>query len=580
LFFVEGRIMNQKRRIAGLLRKRILILDGAMGTELQKRGLPAGACPEAWCLAHPAAVAEIHASYRDAGADVVYSATFGANRIKMGQYGPANVRETNRELAAIAKKAVGMKGLVAGDIGPTGRFVEPFGDLPFEEAVTIFREQVEGLIEGGVDCFVIETMMDIQEARAALIAVRELSDHFTIVTMTYEKHGRTLNGTDPVAALVTLQGLGADAVGGNCSLGPEAMLGIVAAMKPHARVPLVAKPNAGLPRLVEDKTLFDLDAAAFAEFGGRFAAAGVNLLGGCCGTTPAHIGALRATLAAGKPVAPVYGAGAAVSSARDARILDRGEAAVFVGGRVSAADDESLSRALSAGETAPVRQAVREQEKEGASILRLKVGAPGLDEAKILGRILEQLAPTTRIPLLIEVERIDAVETVLRRYPGCPLLGAAGGRQAWAGLCSVARRYGSIPVLRCPPEDGPTVGRVAIREIIAEARRYGFTREGIVIDITAAGAMPRPEAVRTSLDLVSWCARNVGCRTLIDLTGIGRGLPERQWLQAAFLAAAQASSLTLAVIDPAFRELSHVRAAGHLLDGRDPDAAAWRARFG
>ncbi len=572
--------MNQKRRIAGLLRKRILILDGAMGTELQKRGLPAGVCPEAWCRANPEAVAQIHASYREAGADLVYSATFGANRIKMGRYGLTNVRETNRELAAIAKRAVGAKGLVAGDIGPTGHFVAPFGDLPFEEAVTLFREQAEGLLEGGADCFVIETMMDIQEARAALIAVRELSDRFTIVTMTYEKHGRTLNGTDPVAALVTLQGLGADAVGCNCSLGPDAMLGMIATMKPHARVPLVAKPNAGLPRLVGEETVFDLDAAAFAAFGGRFAAAGVNLLGGCCGTTPAHIGALRAALANERPIAPAEGVGAAVSSARSAQILDRGEPLIVIGGRLSAADDEPLRQALSAGEMGPVRQTVREQEKEGASILRVKIGAPGLEEPKTLGKLLEQLSPTTRIPILIDVARIDAVETILRRYPGCPLLGAAGGREAWAGLCLVARRYGSVPVLRCRPEDGPTVGRATIREIIAEARRNGFTREGIVIDVSAAGAMPQPDAVRTSLDLVSWCARSAGCRTLLDLTGLGRGLPERQWLQAAQLAAAQASGLTLAIVDPAFREVLHIQAAGNLLDGRDPDAAAWRARFG
>ncbi len=571
--------MKQTRRIAGLLRKKILILDGAMGTELQKRGLPAGVCPEAWCLANPAAVTEIHASYREAGADIVYSATFGANRVKMGRYGLTNVRETNRELAALAKRTVGAKGLVAGDIGPTGHFVEPFGDLPFEEAVALFREQAEGLLEGGVDCFVIETVMDIQEARAALIAIRELSDHFTIVTMTYEKHGRTLNGTDPVAALVILQGLGADAVGCNCSLGPDAMHGMIAAMKPHARVPLVAKPNAGLPRLIGEETVFDLDAAAFAAFGGRFAAAGVNLLGGCCGTTPAHIGALRDALAAERPLAPAESVGAAVSSARSAQILERGKTFI-VGGRLSAADDEPLRQAFSAGEMGPARQVLREQEKEGASILRLKIGAHGLDETKTIGKLLEQLSPTTRTPFLIDCERIDTVETALRRYPGCPLLGTAGGRDAWAGLYSVARRYGAVPVLRCRPEEGPTAGRAAIREIIAEARRYGFPKEGIVIDISTAGALPQPDAVRTSLALVSWCAENGGCRTLLDLTAIGHGLPERQWLQAVLLAAAQASGLTLVVADPAFRELMYIQAAGGLLKGLDPDAAAWLARFG
>jgi 5-methyltetrahydrofolate--homocysteine methyltransferase len=572
--------LSQTRRIAGLLRKKVLILDGAMGTELHKRGLPAGVCPEAWCLANPAAVAEIHASYRDAGADIVYTATFGANRIKMAQYGLENVRETNRKLAALAKGAVGAKGLVAGDIGPTGHFVEPFGDLAFEEAVAVFKEQAEGLREGGVDCFAIETMMDIQEARAALIAVRELSDLFTIVTMTYEKHGRTLNGTDPVAALVTLQGLGADAVGCNCSLGPDAMLAMIAAMKPHARVPLVAKPNAGLPKLVGEETVFDLDAAAFAAFGGRFAAAGANLLGGCCGTTPAHIGALSAALAAERPIAPAEGVGTAVSSARSAQILDRGKPLVIVGGRLNAGDDEPLRRSLLAGEMGPVRQAVRDQEKEGASILRLKIGAPGIDEAETLGKLLAQLSPTTRIPFLIDLGLVGTVETTLRHYPGCPLLGVAGGREMWAALFSVAARYGSVPVLRCRPEEGPTVGRMAIREIIAEARRQGFKRERIVIDITAADALLHPDAVSTSLDLVSWCARSVGCRTLLDLTGVGRGLPERQWLQAALLAAAQASGLTLAVVDPAFKELMHIRAAGDLLEAHDPDAAAWRVRFG
>mgnify|MGYP001225596664 CR=1 FL=1 len=566
--------MDQRCRMVSLLRERVLILDGAMGTELHKRGLPPGVCPEAWCLANQAAVGEIHGAYREAGADVVYSATFGANRIKMGQYGLTNVRETNRMLAAVAKRAVGAKGFVAGDIGPTGRFVEPFGDLAFEDAVALFREQVEGLIEGGVDCFVIETMMDIQEARAALIAVRELSDLFAIVTMTYEKHGRTLNGTDPVAALVTLQGLGADAVGCNCSSGPEAMLGMVAAMKPHARVPLVAKPNAGLPRLVGDATVFDMDAVAFGAFGGPFAAAGVNLLGGCCGTTPAHIGALREAMAAEQPIAPVQGGTAAVSSARSARILKHGEPLVIVGGRLNAAEDEPLRQALAAGEMGPVRQAVREQEKEGAAILRLKMGAPAIDEAATLGKILLQLSPTTRIPLMIDVDEVGAVEEILRRYPGRLMVRVAPGREAWGPLFPVAARYGAVPVPGCRPEAGAEACRAAIREIIAEAKRHGITAEEIVIDVSVREAMPQPQALQTVLELISWSGAEVGCGTLLDVTGIGRGLPERQWLQAAVLAAGQAAGLTLVVADPALRELMQIRAAGVLLQGRDPHPAA------
>ncbi len=441
--------MNAKERIADLLRKRVLILDGAMGTELQKRGMPPGVCPEAWCLANPEALAQIHAAYRDAGADCVYTATFGANRVKMGHYGPADVRETNRALAAIARRAAGQGILVAGDIGPTGRFVEPFGDLPFAEAVALFREQVQGLLEGGVDLFVIETMMDIQEARAALIAVREVSNLFTIVTMTYEKHGRTLNGTDPAAALVTLQGLGADAVGCNCSSGPEAMLSLIAAMKPLARVPLVAKPNAGLPKFVDGVTLFDLEAPDFGAFGPRFAAAGVNLMGGCCGTTPVHIGALRDALAHEKPVPRVDEPPAAASSARSALLLERGKP-LPVGAGIDAAEEGPLREKLLAGEDSPLWQAARDQEKKGARLLLVRPGAAVPDGGNLLARIVRSLAPTTKLPFLIDAEGMEAeaVEAALRFYPGRPLLWIGEWGEVRTALLPVAAKYGAIPVLR------------------------------------------------------------------------------------------------------------------------------------
>ena len=555
--------MNPNSRILSLLRQRVLILDGAMGTELHKRGLPAGVCPEAWCLAHPAAVAEIHAAYRKAGADVVYTSTFGANRLKMGQYGLTNVRETNRSLAEIAVRAVG-KGLVAGDIGPTGHFVEPFGDVPFEDSVALFREQVQGLLEGGVDLFVIETMMDIQEARAALIAVREISDLFCMVTMTYEKHGRTLNGTDPVSALVTLQSLGADAVGCNCSTGPEGMLGLIAAMKPHATVPLAAKPNAGLPKLVGDATVFDLDAAGFAGFGGPLAAAGANLMGGCCGTTPAHIRALRDTLTAVKPVVPLHRALAAASSARNTVILEEGKPLTVVGGRLNAAENEAVRQGLLSGDPGPARQTARAQEKEGAQILLLKVGAAGVDETEATRQILEQLAPTTRSSFLLAAGRVETVGQTLRFYPGRLLVHVAESDAAV--LLPVVAKYGAIPVIPFPA-DGK---REAIRKAVADARGYGFAKEEIVIDCTPRSQ--NPEALQAALGMISWCAQSLGFRTLLDLTDVGKGLPERPWLQAYLLAAAQASGLTIAVADPAVTELMQIRAAGDHLRGKNPGA--------
>ena len=230
MWIKKGGVKNKIK----FLNNKVLVLDGATGTELQKRGMPSGVSPEIWCLENPKVISAVHADYQKAGADIVYTSTFGANRIKLKSYGNYNVSEVNKKLALIAKGAVNGKALVAGDIGPTGKFVEPFGPLKFQEAVEIFKEQVKGLLVAGVDLFVIETMMDIQEARAALIAVKELTDKFTMVTMTYESDGRTLNGTDPLTALVTLQSLGADAIGCNCSAGPEQMIKFIKAMKPFA----------------------------------------------------------------------------------------------------------------------------------------------------------------------------------------------------------------------------------------------------------------------------------------------------------------------------------------------------------
>lgn len=279
-----------KEKITSTLKKKIVILDGATGTQLQNKGMPAGACPETWCLENPKILESIHSSYAQAGAQIVYTCTFGANRFKLKQYKAQDDVETiNKKLARLARKACGKKVLIAGDIGPTGLFVQPFGDLPFEEAVETFKEQARGLIAGGCDLIVIETMIDIQEARAALIAVKELKNIFTIVSMTYEEDGRTLGGTDAVSALITLQSLGADVVGCNCSTGPEKMAQLISSMKPYAKVPLLAKPNAGIPRLEGMKTVFDMQAKEFAAASRKLAAAGANLLGGCCGTTPEHI---------------------------------------------------------------------------------------------------------------------------------------------------------------------------------------------------------------------------------------------------------------------------------------------------
>lgn len=576
--------MDGKKRIRGLLKKRIVILDGATGTELQKRGMPPGVCPEAWCRENPAAIGEIHRAYREAGADVVYTCTFGGNRPKLSQYGIEGVWEVNRDLAAIARRAAGKDTLVAGSIGPMGHFVEPFGEIPFEDAVGIFREQAQGLLDGGVDCFVIETMMDIQEARAALIAVRELGSFFTLVTMTFEKEGRTLNGTDPVAALITLQSLGADAVGCNCSTGPEAMLKIIGAMKPYATVPIIAKPNAGMPRLSGDKTIFDMDAPSFAAFGMRFAAAGVNLMGGCCGTTPDHIRELKNALVDKTSIPPLRKSISAVSSARDFRLFEIDRPLVIVGERLNPTGKKALQQELLEGKTAVIRQMAREQEQQGADLLDVNVGVPGIDEVKTVCTVVNLLATTTGIPLVIDSSRVETMEAALRRYPGRALINSISGeKEKIARLLPLAARYGAMFIL-LPLTDGEvpeTAARrtVIIGDIFRAAKRHRFTKEDIVVDGLVMTVASNPGAALETIRTVDWCANQFGCRTLLGLSNVSFGMPERQWINAAFLAMAQAHGLTMVIANPGSAEIMNVKRASDVLMFKDKDAAAYLAHF-
>jgi len=574
----------RKTDIGKLLKKRIFILDGATGTELQKRGMPAGVCPETWCLEHPDTIKAVHADYYSSGADAVYTCTFGANRIKLAQYDVTHVADINRKLARIARDAAGSQGLVAGDIGPTGQFVRPFGQLPFEDAVAIFREQVRGLVDGGVDFFVIETMMDIQEARAALIAVRELTEAFTLVTMTYEAAGRTLNGTDPVSALVTLQSLGADAVGCNCSTGPEEMIDLIACMKPYSTVPLVAKPNAGMPELVNNETVFTMQPADFASFGPEFVAKGAALLGGCCGTTPAHIRALKEAVAGFTPGKPVRKALSAVSSARTTVAFDT-EAPLFViGERINPTGKKAFQEELRAGTMTLLRQMAREQEEKGAHLLDVNVGAPGVAEDAAMEAAVELLATATSLPLVIDSSSLSVMEKALRLYPGRALINSISGeKKKLERLLPLAAKYGAMCILlpltdRGVPETAKERRKI-IEAVYDAARSYGLRKDDFIIDGLVMAASANPNAPREALKTIEWVSTKFKCRTLLGLTNVSFGMPERKWLNAAFLAMAIDRGLTAAILNPAVDELMHIGVASDLIANRDRDAAGYLTRF-
>ncbi len=566
------------------IKQKILILDGATGTQLQKLGMPAGACPERWCLQNPDVLARVHALYRESGSDIVYTATLGSNRYKLEEYGETDVTGINRRLAALARGALPGDTLVAGDIGPTGRFVVPFGDLAFEDAVNCYKEQVRGLLEGGVDLFVIETMFDIQEARAALLAVRELCDHFTIVTMTYEKNGTTLNGTDPLAALVTLQSLGAQAVGCNCSMGPAEMLPIIKKMKTYARVPLAAKPNAGMPVLREGRTVFPMEPPEFASHAKDLALAGANILGGCCGTTPEHIKLVSRTVSGCAPL-PVSGpAVSALSSSQRALFISLEDGVRIIGERINPTGKKQLQRELLDGSFGMVARLAREQSRDGASLLDVNAGMSGIDEAAALTEIVKLLSVKSTLPLVIDSSSDASIEKALRLYPGRALINSLSGeKHRLRGLLPVIRRYGAMTIVL--PVAGNTIPHTAverialIRKIVDKTLEAGLSKDDIVIDGLVMTISAEPRAALETLDTIRWCRNELGCLTVIGLSNVSFGMPSRPVINSMFLAQAAAAGLNFAIANPCEPTVIQGKLAGDLLAGRDKDASAFLGHY-
>lgn len=570
--------MSKSGKIQNLWKQRVVILDGATGTELQKKGMPSGICPELWCIENPLITKEIHASYVQAGAQIVYTCTFGANRFKLAEYGAAeNVYQVNRDLALLARQAAGKKVLVAGDIGPSGLFVEPFGPLAFEEAVSAYKEQVRGLIDGGCDLIVIETMIDIQETRAALLAVKETKDIFTIVCMTYEKDGHTLNGTDPVSALITLQSLCADAVGCNCSTGPEKMLEFISQMKPYATVPLVAKPNAGVPRLENGKTVFGMDDSTFGSWGEKLAEAGANMIGGCCGTTPLHIQKLAQSLAGKNSKPPIRKSISAVSSSRKHLIFESNNPLYIIGERINPTGKKAMQQELLEGKNTIVRQMAAEQERQGAHLLDVNVGQPGIDEVLAIKSTIGLLTHATKLPLVVDSSKTETIEAALRIYPGRMLINSISGeKEKMAKLLPLAAKYGAMFIL-LPLTEGeiPETAekrRNVIKDIYNSARKHGFTKDDFIVDCLVMAVASNPGAAQETLKTLRWCTEIFRSKTIFGLSNVSFGMPGRPWLNAAFLAMAQFNGLTAAIANPGSMEFMNIKQAGDVLTAKKKSA--------
>ena len=530
------------------------VLDGATGTELIKRGMPAGVSPELWVYENPQSICDIHNAYIAAGSDIVYAPTFGGNRMKLAEFGLSDrLHEIVSSLVRIAKENAGNRALVFGDIAPTGRFVEPFGDLPFEEAVAVFREAASAMLDGGVDGFAIETMMDLQEARAALLGVREVApDLPVIVTMTFDASGRTLTGTAPEAALVTLQALGADAFGCNCSTGPQEMAGIIRQMKPFARIPLIAKPNAGLPTLENGRTVFTMDAATFASYVPLLAGAGAAVFGGCCGTAPEYIAALSGALQTLPPATFPAACGGVIASASE--ICEYGKRFTIIGERINPTGKKALQAELRENKLDMVVDFAIQQKSAGARILDVNMGLSGINEPEMMRKAVCRLVKTVTLPLCIDSTDPAAVEAALRIFPGRALrnsISAEDGRME--AILPIAAKYGAmfvaLPLTSGGISDIPSERMAVADRIITEAAKYGYTTDDIVVDALIMAAAVDPLAAQAALGVVEACHKR-NLRTVCGLSNISRRAAKRPLLNLTFLGMLMGQGLTGAIADP------------------------------
>jgi len=525
--------------LAHRIRNRVLLLDGATGTELQRRGMPPGVCPEMWVLEHPGVIQEIQEAYFEAGSDAVFAFTFGATRPKLREYGHVDesIPHLNERLVQLSRRIAPAGRLVAGDIASTGRLVAPFGPCPFEEAVDVFKQQVTGLEAGGADFLIIETMMDIQEARAALIAALETCDLPVMVTMTFEPAGRTLTGTPPDAAAVILENLGAFAVGCNCSTGPDEMVDVVKQMRSIAGIPIIAKPNAGLPEMRDGETAFTMDPATFSEKTNLLVEAGAGIVGGCCGTTPEHIADLAARLPSPPPAAeePLH---LCLASPQRMMSPERQGALTIIGERINPTGKKRLQSALREGNLEMVRALAAEQAASGAAILDVNVGMPGIDEAATLRSVAEMLSVATDVPLCFDSSDPRALAAALRTYPGRAMVNSISAeREKLDRVLPLAAKYGAAIIIlpvsdRGVPETAAQRAAIA-SEVFSRAETYGYTKSDVLIDGLVMTISSSNGAARETLETVAWASRDFGTHTVLGLSNVSFGLPQRRWPQQA-----------------------------------------------
>lgn len=574
-----------KKEFREYLSKGAIVLDGATGTNLMAAGMPIGVCPEAWVMEHQDVLYDLQSAYVKAGTNIVYAPTFTGNRIKLEEYGLEDrIEEINTELVRLSKRAVDGKALVAGDMTMTGKQLFPLGDLMFEELVDVYKEQASILDHAGADLFVVETMMSLQECRAAVIAIKEVSDLPIMVTLSYNEDGRTLFGTPPETAVVVLQSLGVDAIGINCSTGPMEMVELVEKMAQYSTVPILAKPNAGLPELEDDKTVYKMMPQEFADAAVALVNAGASIVGGCCGTTPEHIKALSDAVRELPIRKPLERHRRILASERKNVEIDLDGGFIVVGERINPTGKKKLQAELKEGKLDLVRQMAMEQEENGAKILDINMGMNGIDEKEMMKSVIYEVSSTVDCPLCIDSSHVDVIEEALKIYPGRALINSISlESEKIEKLLPVAAKYGAMFILlplsdEGLPKDAAEKHRI-INTVYDKAMALGMAHEDIVVDGLVATIGANPDAAKECYETISYCKNDKKLPTICGLSNISFGLPERMYVNTAFLTMAICNGLTMAIANPSQELLMNAAFSSDMLLNRPDSDIAYIERM-
>ncbi|MFA4843493.1 MAG: homocysteine S-methyltransferase family protein [Candidatus Margulisiibacteriota bacterium] len=545
-----------------VLHNRALVIDGAMGTQLMERGVRPEDCFDGQNLTRPEVVLEVHKAYVKAGADIVETNTFGANRIKLADYGLADkVKEINVAAAKLARQAIGEKGFVCGSIGPLGKMIDPLGKVTFDQAYAAFAEQAKALAEGGVDVVSIETVSDLQEMRAAVIAVKSETQLPIIASLTYDADEKTVYGTTPEVAVAVLEPLGIDVIAANCSTGPEGMLKVAKRYLAVTKLPVMVMPNAGMPELVGDQAVYKMTPEKFGAFAKKFAELGVKIIGGCCGTNPAHIKAIKSVISNPYPLSPSpllrgkgnKGLGVKFASRTKVVVIEAGKT-MLVGERINPTGRPLFQAEIKAGKSQVIRAEARDQAKAGADLLDVNVSVPDVHESEVMPTAVKVVQSASELPLSIDSPNYAALEAGLKAFCGKALLNSVNGkRESIERVIPLAKKYGAAIIALALDEHGlpnSAADRLRIAEKIVQAAvEKGISKEDIYVDNLVMTAGVGIAGCLEALKAIPLVKETLGVKTIIGISNVSHGLPDRAKINALYFQLALAYGLDAAIVD-------------------------------